>query len=438
MELGIALPILIVLLLVLLFSGLEIAFSVGIVGVVGLLLLGSEKIPLESLAVLAWSVASSYVFMAIALFVFMTALIQQSGVAAGLYTAATSWVGRLPGGLALGCVAACTLNSPASTSSQANVAAIGSVAVPEIERHGHSRRLTFGALAAGGTLSLLILPSTAMIVYAVFAGVSIGITFIACLIPGLILSLLFMVYVFIVGCFGRHLAPRAQVPSGKQLVIGLVNMLAPLILGIIIFSGIFLGIMPPTEAAALAAFVAFFAAVIWSLVWRRPILSILRKAIRQTVQTTCMVMLILIVGAVFARVLAVLGTPEALVELINELQMSRWLVFGLVCLAYVIIGCFIEPLTLMVLSLPLLAPVLAALGFDPIWFGVILVILIGVAMVLPPMGRNLRVVQSLSQGHPMKEIIIGAAPFVALMAVLLGLLVAFPQLALWLPGTIIR
>jgi len=151
-----------------------------------------------------------------------------------------------------------------------------------------------------------------------------------------------------------------------------------------------------------------------------------------------MVMLILIVGAVFARVLAVLGTPEALVELINELQMSRWLVFGLVCLAYVIIGCFIEPLTLMVLSLPLLAPVLAALGFDPIWFGVILMILIGVTMVLPPMGKNLRVVQSLSQGHPMKEIIIGAAPFVALMAVLLVLLVAFPQLALWLPGTIIR
>lgn len=434
MELTTAFPVLIVLLIVLLFGGLEIAFTLGIVGVIGIVLLGGGKIPLEALAQSAWSTASSYVLIAIALFVLMSALVQQSGIAQAFYTSAATWLGRLPGGVALGGVAACTLNSGASISSQANVITIGPGAIADMERQGHGRRLTLGALAAGGTLSLLVLPSIAMIVYAFLAQTSIGLLFMAGLVPGLILSVLFLAYVLIIGLFRLQVAPKTAVPSGRQLGIGVVNMLPPVILGILIFVVIFIGIMTPTEAAALAAFVAFILALIWTLVWRRPILSVLRKAVRQTVQTTCMIIFVLIVGVIFAQAMAFSGATQGYVEFMTELQMSPALILGLVCVGYIILGCFIEPLTLMVVTLPFIVPVVYVLGFDPVWFGVILMILIGIGMILPPVGRNLRAVQSLSRGHPTKEIFIGAAPFLVLMVVVLGLVVAFPAIALWLPG----
>ena len=418
------------LLVVLLFSGMPVALALASAGFLGLFyLVGADK-ALQILGNVPYTITTQYILAVVPLFLFMSALMQQSGIAQAVYLAATSWFGRLPGSLALSSVIACAFNSASNVSSQSNAAAVGTVALPQMVRNNYNFGLAVGSIAAGGSITILIPPSIGLIVYAIFTETSIGKLFLASLIPGILLSVFFMLYVFIAGSINHNLAPKSKVPSG---VIGFIILLP---LGVLItpLAGIYGGIFTPTEAAATAAIIAFIMAVIWSPVWGRSVFSVLKNSLLQAVHTTSMIALVLIGAIIFSYFLSMSRMPSTLVSSIAGLSMPPIALLLLVFVVYIILGCLIEPLTLIVFSLPILFPLIVALGFDPLWFGVILMLLVGIAMLLPPARVNLRVAQAATPGYPLKGIMTGIIPFVVLMVIVLFLLVRFPQLALWLPN----
>jgi len=424
------------LLFVLLFSGIPVAIAMALVGFLGIAYLGGVESGLGVLKAVPYDTIASYSLIAIPLFLLMTAFMQQSGIAQAVYLAATSWFGHLPGGLALSSVTACALNSTTSASSQSNAAAVGAVALPKMREYNYNLGLSTGSIAAGGAIALLIPPSVGIIIYAILTEQSISKLFCAGLIPGALMSVLFMLYVLLAGCFSRNLAPKGHAPSGKQSVIGFI-MLLPLGVWLIPLAGMLGGIFTPAEAAAFAALIAFIMAVIWTPVWGRPILSILHKSLIQAVHTTCMIALIFIGASIFGMFLAMTRLPATFTDSMVGLRVPPLLILAFIFLVYILLGCFMEPLTLMVFSLPILSPMVFALGFDPAWFGVVLMLFIGIGMLTQLVRMNWRLTEAFTMGYPLKVMITGVVPFAILMVILLCLLVVFPQLALWLPNLIL-
>jgi len=418
------------LLVVLLFSGMPVALALASAGFLGLFyLVGADK-ALQILGNVPYTTTTQYILAVVPLFLFMSALMQQSGIAQAVYLAATSWFGRLPGSLALSSVVACAFNSASNVSSQSNAATVGTVALPQMVKNNYNSGLAVGSIAAGGSITILIPPSIGLIVYAIFTETSIGRLFLASLIPAVLCSVFFVLYVLIAGSINRNLAPKSRVPSG---IIGFIILLP---LGVLItpLAGIYGGIFTPTEAAATAAIIAFIMAVVWAPVWGRSVFSVLKNSLLQAVHTTSMIALVLIGAIIFSYFLSMSRMPSTLVSSIAGLSMPPIALLLLIFVVYIILGCLIEPLTLIVFSLPILFPLIVALGFDPIWFGVILMLLVGIAMLLPPARVNLRVAQAATPGYPLKGIMTGIIPFVVLMVIVLFMLVRFPQLALWLPN----
>lgn len=423
------------LLVVLLFSGMPVAIAMALAGLLGIVYLGGADSGLGVLKDVPYNTIASYVFVIIPLFLLMSTLVQQSGIAQAVYLAATSWFGRFPGRMAFSSVVACTLNSTASASSPSNTTAVGAVALPQMKKYDHNPGLATGSIFAGSAITLLIPPSIGLIVYAILAEISITRTFLASLLPGIMISVLFLLYVLLVGVFKPNAAPRSYIPPKKQLVIGFC-MLVPLGIWITPFMGMYMGMFTPTEAAAVAALIASITAIIWAPVWGRPIFSVLYKSVLQAVNTTCMIGLILIGAAIFEHFLTLAKLPSALTGAVVDLALSPLAIMIIISLVYIVLVYFIEPLTLMVFSLPVLFPLVTGLGFDPLWFGVILMVLTGIGLLLSPYHANLRLAQAFSPGTLRKEMMAGIAPFAVLMVIVLGLLAVFPQIALWLPGLI--
>jgi C4-dicarboxylate transporter, DctM subunit len=424
--------LLIALMFLLLAMGLEISISMGIVGVIGLLYLKGWTVGLGVVGSIAWSNATSFSFIAVPLFVFMSGILLHSGIGKGLFTAVARWVGFLPGGLAVASIFSCAIFAAVSGSSVATAATIGMIAIPEMERRGYARPLIIGSLAAGGTLGILIPPSIPMIIYGVMTETSVGHLYMAGIIPGIVLSLMFAVYVIGYAMIWPHSAPRVAEDRGSfRSKLRSFQEVAPVaILIFVVLGSMYLGIVTPTEAAALGTVVSLvLARVSGDLTWRT-----LNQAFQETVRTTSMVMLIIVFAAIFSHVIALIGAPKALLATVMTLGLPKWALFSVIFAFLLVIAYALEELSVMIILLPILFPLITGLGFDPVWFGVIMVVWLEIGFITPPVGLNLFVIQGLMPGTGAREVTVGTTPYVVIMILLVIMLFAFPDLALWLPG----
>jgi C4-dicarboxylate transporter DctM subunit len=419
-------------LLFLFFSlGLEIAFSLGLVGLLGLLWLKGWTVGLGVVGSVAWSNASSFSFVAVPLFVFMSAILLHSGIGQSLYAAVARWVGFLPGGLAVASVFACAIFAAVSGSSVATAATIGMIAIPEMESRGYHKPLIYGSLAAGGTLGILIPPSIPMIIFGVMTETSVGRLYMAGILPGIALALLFAVYIV-----GYAMVYPDRVPRGdegraplREKLRSLIEVAPIALLIAVVLGSMYLGIVTPTEAAALGVSMSLVLAVtVGKLRWAG-----LGRAFHETVRTTAMIMLIIIFASIFSHVIALLGTPTALLGLVTGLDLAPWMVFAMIFALLIGVAYALEELSVMIIMLPILFPLVTGLGFDPVWFGIVMIVWLEMGFITPPVGINLFVIQGVARGSSMRDIAVGSTPFVLLMILLVVILFFVPDLALWLP-----
>jgi C4-dicarboxylate transporter, DctM subunit len=416
-------------LLVLLFLGLHVASAIV------LLAFGSDALLLDGMLVLgvasiAWDRMNEFALVAIPLFVLLGEILLRAGIAEKLYQALAVWMEALPGGLLHTNTFACAVFAATSGSSVATAATIGTVAIPTLEKRGYNPRLIYGSLAAGGTLGVLIPPSILMIVYGALADVSVGKLFIAAMIPGIVLALIMSATIVVVSLAISTKYERGEkVPFMRKLVL-LGEVVPTLVIFVVIIGSIYFGLATPTEAAALG----IVAALIISGFNRTLSVSMLHEAFAGAFRTTSMIILIIVAAFCLNFVLALLGLPQAASRAITEAGLSPYAMIWLLVLFYIILGCFLEAVAMMVTTVGIVVPIVVSVGFDPLWFGVFLTVLMELSLITPPVGLNLYVVHNLRPpGSNMNDVFIGVIPFVGSFLVFIALMIYVPNLALWLP-----
>ena len=413
-----------------------LALAIPVAAVLGLLGIAlSEiysKLPLTlAIGEMAWATSNNFLLVAIPFFVLLGEVLLRSGMAERMYNALVLWVPWMPGGLMHSNIAACAMFAATSGSSVATAATIGTVAMGEIEKHGYSERLFLGTIAAGGTLGILIPPSINMIVYGVLTDSSIPKLYLAGIIPGLILAGLFSLTVLIFCLVRPELGGRRTTATWDQRLRALPDLIPPLVIFLAVIGSIYAGWATATESAALGVIAALGVAA-WN---RRLSARILLHAFEGTMRTTAMIMAILIAAYFLNFVITSIGLTGQVNRFITDLNLKSTQLLIAVIVFYLILGCFMETLSMMVATVPIIAPIMFKAGFDPIWFGILIVILMETAMITPPVGINLYVVQGLRKRGRIDDVIIGTAPFVVTMLVMIAVLSLWPQLALWLPQT---
>lgn len=418
-------------LLLLLFIGVRVAFAMGLVGLLGLYFL----LPMTQLPVLAdrsWTSINNFTLTAVPSFVLMGALLVRSGITTDLFDALVCWFGRTRGGLAHSSVAAAATFAAVCGSSLATAATLGSVAAPEMVRRGYSPRLTYGTVAAGATLGILIPPSIAMIIYGNVVGVAVTQLFIAGIIPGLLLAGFFMLTVLVWGIVSPTAIPDGEAYPWSRKIAATVGVLPFLILILAVLGSLYLGIATPTEAGAIGAVAAFFMALRrGKLDW-----SSFYATLVETVKVTAFIMLIVVGAAVMSWVFDFLRLPRAMVQVVTDAQLAPWLVMLIIVGIYLVLGCFIESIAMMLMTLSVTFPVIVSIGLDPIWFGVVLVLLVEIGLVTPPVGLVLFVLRGMSGKVPIRDIAYGVIPYIFVMLGFIWLLYAFPGIVTWLPQQI--
>jgi len=414
--------------LTLLLSGMWIPFAVSIAAAL-YIYLASGWDGFGGMGLAAWGSVNSFTLTAIPLFILMAEVMMESGLTMRVYRGMSFLVRRLPGGLLQTNVAGCAVFSAISGSSVATAVAIGSVALPQLESRGYARGLAAGTVAAGGTLGILTPPSIAMIIYGTFTDTSISKLFMAGVLPGLVLVLIFMVYVAIRCIINPSLAPRETheaPPPVRQIVADLLPF-SLLILGVM--GSLYAGIVTPTEAAAVGACLAALISRIWGgLTWQA-----FRRSLRKTVQATGAILFIVFAAYLFSYSIAMVGITDELTELIRGWNLSTLGLLLAIVVMYTILGFVMDSIGIMVITVPILHPILNSYGIDPIWFGVLMVVLIELGQIHPPVGLNLFVVKSVSPKATFGEVTRGIIPFCGLLYLLMAILIVVPQLALWLP-----
>lgn len=409
-----------------------VAFAMLLTGFFGLWIVDGPRAAGAVLLTETWSAASSYALIVVPMFVLLGNVASAAGFSRGLYDAANATVGRFRGGLASASVLGCAAFSAVSGSSVATAVTIGKVALPEMRRLGYADDLSTGAVAAGGTLGFLIPPSTGFVLYAILTEQSIGRLFMAGILPGILLAGLFVATVAVV-TWRRPEAgpPGAPMPLAERLaaIAGSAPLVAVIVLSI---GGIYLGVFTPVEASAVgAALVIAFAVAARALT-----LAAFRDAVMETVRTSAMLYAIVIGANVLNPFLAVTHVPAAVGAALAGLGLGAYGTLVAVLVAYVGLGMFLDGLSMLVVTLPVFYPVVTGLGFDPVWFGVVAVIVIEMGMITPPVGLNVFVVKAVAGDVPMATVFRGVLPFLVAMAICLGLIVLFPAIALTIPDSI--
>jgi len=414
------------LLLLLLGLGIPVASALFFLGII----LGDLYAflpPLPALGDIAWSTSTEFLLISVPLFILMGEVLLRAGIAEDMYRALAPLLARVPGGLMHTNIASCALFAATSGSSVATAATVGTVALPNMERYGYGRGLFLGSIAAGGTLGILIPPSINMILYGVLADVSVGDLYLAALIPGLLLAALFSGTV-VIACLLRPALGGRDIP--REAAPHLVRALAPIAaLFLLVVGSIYAGLATPTEAAALGLLGAL------ALAAARRALSVraLLAAFEGTMKTTAMVMLIVLAAYFLNFVMVNIGLTNAVVGVVRDLGWSPLAVLLAIIALYLVLGCFMDTLSLMIATTPIVVPIVVAVGYDPVWFGVLFMILIEAALITPPVGMNLFVVQAIRGGGEFREVALGAMPFLLAMIAMIGLLIVLPQLAMLLP-----
>jgi tripartite ATP-independent transporter DctM subunit len=413
----------------LLAAGMAIPLAILVPGVIYLFLQGGLP-ALKGLGLVSWGSMNSFTLTAIPLFMLMAEILQRSGLSQRVYRGLSGFVAPLPGGLLQTNVAGCAVFASISGSSVATAVTIGRVALPQLLKRGYSPALSAGSLAAGGTLGILIPPSLAMIVYGAFTETSVAKLFIAGIIPGWLLTGLFMIYIAIHALVRPQDAPRERgFRSFGEVVRGVVDLLPFIVLIGGILGSLYTGLATPTEAAAVGCVLGIAAAAIWGdLTWKA-----FRDCVRDSIPVIGNILLIIYAAYVFSYAISMGGLGQRLTAFVVGLGLSKLQFFIALFLLYSILGCLVESHGMIVLTVPLLHPVLQSYGIDSIWFGIILVLFIELGQISPPIGINLFVIQSIWSGK-LSDVVLGTIPFHLLMFLLLALLVFFPELALWLPS----
>jgi len=411
-----------------LFSGVPVAASLGIIGLLtAALFLGH----VEALGYACWNICTQFILVAIPLFIFMGQILLHSGISDRLYSGASALLGKLPGSLLHANIASCAVFAAISGSSVATAATIGTVAIPELEKRGYQPKIVLGSLAAGGTLGILIPPSICMIIYGAMAEESVGQLFIAGVFPGIMLTLLFMGYILVRVVTQPGIAPTFEGMPWKQRSLSILSIWPVAIIMFMVLGGIYLGIVTPTEAAALGSFTA----LVFALAYRKLNWQIMKGILRDTAKSTAYIMFLVVGAQLLTGTLSMLRVPDNAVLWVSSLAVSPMLVLMFIYLLYLFLGCFMDGISMMVVTLPVIVPIIRTLGFDPIWFGVALVILIEMALLTPPVGLNVYVIHGLRPDRPMSEVFRGVIPFFLMMFLGLAIVTVFPIIATWLPST---
>jgi tripartite ATP-independent transporter DctM subunit len=418
-------------LLALLFARMPIGIAMTLVGAAGIAVLNSPQAALNSLGSFPFSHAAVQAFAVIPLFVLMGNFAAVSGMGRDLYAAAYAWLGHRRGGLASATVLACAGFAALSGSSVASAVTMGRVCLPEMRRYAYDARLATGVIAAGGTLGILIPPSTVMVVYALLTEQSIGRLFLAGFLPGVLLTALFIVTVMVLCAYRPQFGPPGEEQPLAERVRALAGAVPFIAVVVITIGGIYAGVFTVNEAAAVGALLTM-AHALWTRKLTRPALV---EALLQTVRTTAMVFLILIGAHVFSPFLALSRIPVDLANTLSGFALPALAVLAVLLVAYLVMGMFLEGFAMMVLTVPIVFPIVQALGIDPIWFGIFMVIVLEMGLISFPVGINVFVVKGIAEDVPMGRIFAGILPFWLAMVLCIAMLVAFPQIALVLPNS---
>ncbi len=433
MSLELIITILVGSLALMLLIGQWTALALGSVGVL-VLLLSKGVIGLQALSSVIWNNSASYILIAVPMFLLMGEVILRSGVSSYFYRGIVVLLSWLPGGLLHANILSCAIFSAVSGSSVATAATVGTVAIPEMKKHKYDSRMIYGSLAAGGTLGILIPPSIVMVLYGALVEESIAKLFMAGIIPGLVLSGIFMVYIAARLLVNPQLAPPRHSASDATLAAStsdVWHVFPVLALLVSVLGGIYIGFATPTEAAAVGA----AGSILLAALYRNLTLPILNEAVMSTVKTTCMVVFIIIGAQILSTALTYSGASRTISEWVLGLGLSKWQFFMVLVVVYLILGCFVDGISMIYMTLPVLLPLIKSFGFDLIWFGIVLTILIELGQITPPVGLNLFTIHAISGGASFSEVVHGSIPYVFLMLLMILLLALFPELALWLPTT---
>lgn len=420
---------------VLIFLGMPIAFAMMLVGFAGLSILSSLEAALPVTASTMWETASFYSYTVIPLFVIMGSFAGSSGMTRELYASFDKWTRRVPGGLAVATIGACGAFAAVSGSSVATAATMTTVALPEMDRFKYDQRLSTGSVAAGGTLGFLIPPSIGFVVYGMLTEQSIGKLLIAGILPGIFLTMSYMTVVFVWVKLRPDHAPQDLEPvSWSEKLAALNGVKEPLFVFLFVMGGIYSGFFTPDEAAAVGATVL----LVIALIKRKLTPANLFKAMTEAIRISVMVLMLVAGANVFSYFMALSTIPMQAANWVTGLNVSPYVIHAMILFVYLILGCFIDAISMMVLTLPVVFPIILALHFDPIWFGVIAVLMMEAGLITPPMGLNLFTVAGAAKGVRLETVIKGAVPFMAAILFVAVILTIFPKIALVLPNMMKR
>jgi tripartite ATP-independent transporter DctM subunit len=376
---------------------------------------------------------NSFVLTAIPLFILMAEIMLRSGLTTRVYQGLAQLVSRIPGGLLQTNIVGCAIFASISGSSITTAASIGGVALPQLQRLKYDPRLSAGSLAAGGTLGILIPPSLAMIIYSSFTETSVARLFMAGVVPGLLLTGMFMAYIFVHALIRPEIAPRMPVPTLPQFLKALIDVVPFVLLIMFVLGTIYAGLATPTEAAALGCIaVIVLCKMFGSMTWK-----IFNDSLQNTVIVVGNILFIVLAAYLFSYAISYAGIGESITQWVISLKLNKFEFFVAVFILYTILGCLVESVGMIVITVPLLFPLLPQFGIDPVWFGIILVVFVELGQISPPIGINLYVVQAMWSGK-LSDVVLGTIPFHLIMLVLLIMLVAWPEIALWLPSRMIQ
>ena len=420
----------IVILFFFLFLGMPIGLAMGMVGFAGFTFLRGFDSALGVLTTVPYSTFASYNFSVVPLFILMGTFCFQAGLSKDLYNTVYRWLGHLRGGLALATVGACAGFAAVSGSSVATAATMGTVALPEMKRYGYDPALATGSVAAGGTIGILIPPSVGLIVYGIIAEQSIGKLFLAGFIPGILEAVFYIITIFIICRINPRLGPPGPRSGWMERIGALKNTWIIVLLFLLVLGGLYFGVFTPTEAGGVGAFGAFvFALGRGKLGWNG-----FKDSLFETLRNTAMILIIVLGAMILGYFLAISRVPFVIADSIVELELNRYIVLTFILLFLLFLGTVIDAPAMIVLITPIFYPVATKLGFDPIWFGIIVVRMCEMALITPPVGLNVFVIKGVAEDVPMYTIFRGIIPFLIADVCHIALLIAVPQLSLFLPS----
>lgn len=422
------------LLFVLLAGGMPIGFAMGLSAFIGTLLLIDAGAALALLGQTAYETALSYDLSVIPMFVLMGYIAGEAGLNEALYRACNAWLGHRRGGLALATIGGCGAFAAICGSSLATAATMAQIALPEMRRYKYADQLATGAVAAGGTIGILIPPSVIMVIYGLLTETSISALFLAGIIPGLLTVAGFMAAISVVTKLDPTLGPPALRVPMRQRFLALRSVWGTAALFLVVIGGLYIGIFSPTEAASIGAVGAF----VLGLLNRRSPRQLLATTLIDTVKTTAMIFTVLIGAILFNNFLVLASVPSLVSDWISGLPLGKTAVLLVIVGMYFVLGCLLDSLAMILLTIPIVFPVVKALNYDPVWFGIIVVMVVELGLITPPIGMNVFVIKGITKDVPLETIFRGVTPFIIAQIFLIAILIAFPSIALWLPSTMAR